>query len=143
MKRLLLGTLLFATLSAEKCNTDKSGAAGQLANIMDSKWVLQSLGGNAVSMPEGMPAPWLKLGKDGNAVEGNGGCNALMGSFALEGDKLSFPGGVASTKKYCESTMATENAFLGALKRVDQFKLDGGVLKLLGAGQELATLKGE
>ncbi|MBX2973732.1 MAG: META domain-containing protein [Flavobacteriales bacterium] len=143
MKHLLLGTLLFVTLSAEKCNSDKAGALGSVASIVDSKWVLQSLGGNAITMPDGMQAPWLKLGKDGSTVEGNGGCNALMGSFSLDGDKLSFPGGVGSTKKYCESTMSTENAFLGALKRVDQFKMDGGMLKLLGAGQELATLKGE
>lgn len=143
MRHLLLGTLLFTTLSAEKCNSDKAQGAGQLANIMDSKWVLQTLSGNAITMPEGMSAPWLKLGKDGNAVEGNGGCNNLMGTFSLDGDKLSFPGGVASTKKYCEGAMATENAFMGALKRVDQFKLNGGVLTLLGAGRELATLKGE
>lgn len=145
MKHLLLGSLLFVTLSAEKCNSDKAGATGlgSIASLVDSKWVLQSLGGDAISMPDGLPAPWLKLGKEGNTIEGNGGCNALMGSFNLDGDKLSFPGGVGSTKKYCENTMATENAFLGALKRVDQFKLDGGVLKLLGAGQELATLKGE
>ncbi|HRF82530.1 MAG TPA: META domain-containing protein [Flavobacteriales bacterium] len=140
MKHVLLGSLLFVTLSAEKCN--KTNATTSMANVMDSKWVLQTLGGNAVSTPEGMEAPWLKLGKEGNSVEGNGGCNALMGTFNLEGDKISFPG-MGSTKKYCESTMSTENAFMSALKRVDQFKIDGGVLKLLGGGQELATLKGE
>ena len=79
----------------------------------------------------------------GNTLEGNGGCNQLMGSFALEGDKLSFPGGVGSTKKYCANTMATETAFLSALKRVDGFKMDGGLLKLMGGGQELAAMKGE
>lgn len=144
MKRLLFGTLLFVTLSAEKCASDKTagGDVKGMANVLDNKWVLQSLGENAVTMPDGMAAPWLKLGKEGNTVEGNGGCNALMGSFTMEGDKISFPG-LGSTKKYCESTMSTENAFMSALKRVDQFKLDGGMLHLLGGGQELATLKGE
>lgn len=145
MKRAALAALVFLTLTAEKCNTDKGSGAGELGNmasLLDSRWVLQTLNGNALAMPEGMPAPWLKLGKEGNTVEGNGGCNALMGTYKLDGDKVSFPG-TGSTKKYCEATMPTENAFLGALKRVDQFKLDGGVLKLLGAGSELATFKAE
>lgn len=142
MKHLLLGTLLFITLSAEKCNTDKAGTTGQLADIRDNKWVVTAVGENAVLMPEGMEAPWLKLGKEGNNIEGNGGCNALMGTFNLEGDKISFPG-MGSTKKYCESTMSIENALLAALKRVDQFKVDGSTLKLLGAGQQLITLTGE
>lgn len=142
MKQLLIATLLFVTLSAEKCNTDQADVTG-MANVLDTKWVLQSLGENAISMPDGLPSPWLKLMKDGNTLEGNGGCNQLMGSFALEGDKLSFPGGVGSTKKYCANTMATETAFLSALKRVDGFKMDGGLLKLMGGGQELAAMKGE
>lgn len=142
MQRILLASLLFVTLSAEKCNTEQAGAAG-MAKVLDNKWVLQSLGENAISMPDGEPAPWLRFMKDGNSLEGHGGCNQLMGSFALEGDKLSFPGGVGSTKKYCANTMATETAFLGALKRVDGFKLDGGLLKLMGGEQELATLKSE
>lgn len=142
MKHLLIAAFLFVTLSAEKCNTDQAGVAG-MANVLDTKWVLQSLGENAISMPDGSPAPWLRLAKDGSTLEGNGGCNQLMGSFTLEGEKLSFPGGVGSTKKYCANAMATETAFLSALKRVDGFKMDGGLLKLMGGGQELAALKGE
>jgi len=41
---------------------------------------------------------------------------------------------------YCEATQATETAFTSALNQVDSFKLDGGKLKLLSAGKELATL---
>ena len=71
MKQLLIATLLFVTLSAEKCNTDQAGVTG-MANVLDTKWVLQSLGENAISMPDGLPSPWLKLMKDGNTLEGNG-----------------------------------------------------------------------
>lgn len=143
MKRILLGILLFTLLSAETCNTTNTVVHNDGTPLLESKWVLQSLGGTTVTMPDGMPAPWMKLVKVGSAVEGNGGCNALMGSFALEGNKLTFPGGVGSTKMYCKPVMATETDFLGALKRVDQYELEGGVLKLLGAGTVLATLKSE
>ncbi|MGV3637221.1 MAG: META domain-containing protein [Flavobacteriales bacterium] len=145
MNRLLLGTLFFATLTAEKCSSDKPATADDakgMTQVLDSKWVLTALGADAVKMPDGMAAPWLKLGKEGYKVEGHGGCNALMGTFNLEGDRISFPG-LGSTKKFCESTMPTENAFLSALKRVDHYTLEGGVLRLLGGGQELATLKPE
>lgn len=144
MKHLALATLLFATLTAEKCNSDQAGTGGaaQLATVQDAKWVLQSLNGIALKMPEGTTAPWLMLGKEGNQIQGNTGCNALLGTYELAGEKIKFPG-MGSTKKYCEETMPTENAFLDAMKRVDSFSMDGGLLKLLGGGAELASFKKE
>lgn len=133
--------LLFATLTAEKCTPSEQGAGGTdaAASVFGRKWVLNTLNGNRVTMPDGTTAPWLMLGADGNAIEGHGGCNSLMGTFTLEGERISFPG-LGSTKKFCAETMPTENAFLAALKRVDQYVLEGGTLKLLGAGAELAVL---
>lgn len=132
MKYLTLAAALFMTLSANTC---KKGT--ELASIADTKWVLQTLGGEAVKMPDGVEQPWLQLA--GDQLSGFGGCNRLMGAVELAGDKLKFPG-VGSTKMYCEATQATESAFTSALNKVDSFKLDGGKLKLLSAGKELATL---
>jgi heat shock protein HslJ len=136
MKHLTLAAALFMTLSANTC---KNGSGP--VSVADTKWVLQTLQGSAVKMPEGVEQPWLRL--SGDQLSGFGGCNQLMGAVELVGDKLKFPG-VGSTKMYCEATQTTENAFTSVLNQVDSFKLDGGTLKLLGAGKELATLvKGE
>ena len=135
MKKILIALALFTGLSANKCKNE----AGGMSNIMDTKWAFQSLGGEAVKMPDGVDQPWLQMA--GDQLQGFGGCNSLMGSVALEGSKLSFPG-LGSTKKYCADVQPTENAIKQALGQVDSFKMDGGLLKLLGGGKELAALKG-
>lgn len=134
LKLPLLALALGLVLSANKC-ADK----GMPANILDTKWLLQSVGGQAVQMPAGMDMPWLKLGAD-KSLSGFGGCNNLMGQFNLDGATIGFPG-VGSTKKFCESSQKIEDSFLGALREANSFKVDNGLLKLLNGDKELATFK--
>jgi heat shock protein HslJ len=137
MKHLTIAFLAFVTLSANKC-ADTNGASE--ASIMDQKWVFQTLNGERLDLPAGAETPWLKL--VGDQVQGFGGCNNLMGSYKMEGTNLSMPA-LASTKKFCEGVQPTENAIKQALGQVDSFKLDGGLLTLMGGGNALATLRGE
>lgn len=123
-------------LSAQKC----APSGGDAAALKEKKWVLEALEGRRPDLPDGAEAPWLKL--EGDQLRGFGGCNSLMGSYALEGTRLSFSD-LASTKKYCEGIQAVEDAVKGMLGKVDAFKLDGGRLHLLGAGKDLATFRGE
>ncbi|MBK7382851.1 MAG: META domain-containing protein [Flavobacteriales bacterium] len=138
MKNLTIALLLLATLSANKC-ADKNGAAG-MTNIADQKWIFQTLNGERLNLPDGTEAPWLKM--VGDQLQGFGGCNALMGSVKLDGSNVSFPG-LGSTKKFCEGVQPTENAIKGALAQVQSFKMDGGLLKLIGSAGEVATLRAE
>lgn len=140
-RNVLLPVLMLTMLSANKCNEGKNGngAMGRDA-LMNSTWVLQTLAGKPVAMPEGVDAPWFRLSGDGDRLEGFGGCNNMFGGFQMDGSKLSFPG-LGGTKKYCEATQQTENAFMSALRETDAFKLDKGVLSLLQGTRELATLK--
>ncbi|MCU0318685.1 MAG: META domain-containing protein [Flavobacteriales bacterium] len=135
MKHLALAATLLITLSANTC---KQG--GDMTNLADKKWVFQSLAGKALDLPAGTEAPWLQLA--GDQLQGFGGCNSLMGAVKQEGTALNFSK-VGSTKKYCEGVQPTENAIMGMLGRVESFKLEKGLLKLIGGGQELAALKAE
>lgn len=136
MKHLALALTLFVTLSANKCTND----AGGMTSLLDKKWVFQSLAGQALKMPDGVEQPWLQLADD--QLSGFGGCNRLMGGFKMDGSSLSFPG-VGSTKMFCEGVQPTESAIKQVLGQVDSFKMDDGLLKLMGAGKELAALKAE
>lgn len=136
MKHLALALTLFVTLSANKCTND----AGGMTSLLDKKWVFQSLAGQALKMPDGVEQPWLQLA--GDQLSGFGGCNRLMGGFKMDGSSLSFPG-VGSTKMFCEGVQPTESAIKQVLGQVDSFKMDDGLLKLMGAGKELAALKAE
>lgn len=132
-----LPLVLLMTLSANTCSNKDSNSS---TAMVGSKWVLERLGGQVVTMPDGIEQPWLKV--DGGQLQGFGGCNSLFGQVELSGSSLKFPG-VASTKKYCESVQDTETAFTRMLGEVDSYKLDKGRLKLMGAGKELAELKPE
>ncbi len=134
MKYPALALVMLLALSANKC-ANKEG--DDTTSLKDTRWVFQSLGGGAISMPEGVEMPWLKL--EGEQLRGFGGCNQLMGSYTLQGDRLSFPA-VGSTKMYCEATQSTENAIKEALGKVDSFEVKDGTLKLMGTGLEVATL---
>ncbi|MBK6831652.1 MAG: META domain-containing protein, partial [Flavobacteriales bacterium] len=48
-----------------------------------------------------------------------------------------------STKKYCQDVQPTENAIKQALGQVDAYKMEDGLLKLMGGGKEMAALKAQ
>lgn len=132
LKHPLLALALGLVLSANKC-ADK----GMPANIFDTKWMLQSLAGQAIQMPAGMESPWLQVAAD-KSLSGFGGCNNLMGQATVDGSTIGFPG-VGSTKKFCESTQKIEDSFLGALREAKSFKLEDGLMKLMNGDKELAA----
>ncbi len=136
MKKLAIAFSLFTLLSAHSCNKN----AATMSDPLNKKWVFQHINGEKVNMPDGVETPWLQLA--GDQLTGNGGCNNLMGEYKLGNGSLSFPR-VGSTKKYCEGIQATENAIKQALGAVDSYKMEDGLLKLMGGGKELAALKGE
>lgn len=135
MKFSFVAVVLGLVLSASKC-ADKSGGMG-MTDVLDKKWMLRSLAEQALQLPEGAQNPWMQLAAD-KSLSGFGGCNNLMGQFNLDGSTIGFPG-VGSTKKYCDGTQKTENAFMGALREANSFKLDKGLLKLMKDGTELAS----
>lgn len=133
----LLSLALGLILSANKC---ADNGAMNPANVLDQKWMLRSLAGQAIQLPEGAQTPWLQLAAD-KSLSGFGGCNNLMGKYTLDGATIGFPG-VASTKKFCESTQQLEDGYLGALRDANSFKLDKGLLKLMQGDTELASFTG-
>lgn len=136
MKHALIAFLVFFTLTANKCAQPMPDSAA----LLEKKWVFQTIEGERLNLPDKAEAPWLKLSED--KLMGFGGCNALFGSYTVEGDKLSFSN-VGGTKKYCEGIQPTENAVKEVLGKVESFKLGDGVVKLMGGGNELAELRGE
>lgn len=137
MKRVLPLIALGLVLSAHKCNT----GSASMAQLMDTKWMLQSLNGKAIEVPAGVDTPWLQLAGTGEerSLTGFGGCNKLMGGFQLDGQRIGFPG-VGSTKMYCENTAGLEKEFMTALRGTDTFNLDGNTLKLMQGATEVASL---
>jgi heat shock protein HslJ len=82
----------------------------------------------------------IAFAEEGN-VQGYGGCNRFFGGYRLEGDLITFSA-IASTRRYCEETMAVEDALFMALGKVTKLKVSGEVLTLLSedGGTEIIAL---
>lgn len=98
------------------------GKATTDTNLTGRYWRLISL--------RGAPLPSSKSGKEAHLrfteageVNGNAGCNSLMGSYErAAGNRLRF-GALATTEMYCTAGMETELEFLKVLSATDNFSL--------------------
>ena len=93
------------------------------------------MGEPPVSASSGKEPPYLLFAPNELRVSGSGGCNRLMGAFALEGSKLHF-GPIATTRMACSAGMEQERRFLLALAKVDSYRIRGDRLSLLGQDGE-------
>lgn len=136
MRTLTFTLMLGLLLSASKCN-DKTAMA-DLSTMADTQWVLQTLKGKAVEVPDGVTAPWMQVDVPQGKLSGFGGCNDMFGSVKAEASEMRI-NGLGSTKKMCEATSAQENAFFDVLRNANSYKLDGKKLELLQDGKAMAT----
>lgn len=135
----LAALALGVVLSANTCSDKDGGKAGVSVDMIKGKWVLQSLEGNPVQMPEGIELPYLSIDSTGENLSGYGGCNRIFGTMKVSNDSISFPG-LAATRMYCEATQKIENSFLEVLNATRTYTLKNDELVLMG-GKELAVFR--
>jgi heat shock protein HslJ len=112
-------------------------AASRLGGV---EWTLGQLDGAPLDLADEERAPFLVLDLEEAHVTGSGGCNRLVGSFALAGDELRF-GTLATTRMACsETVMSRERDFLVALARVTAYELEERSLTLLAGDRIVARL---
>jgi uncharacterized lipoprotein YbaY/heat shock protein HslJ len=109
------------------------------ATLENTYWRLASLRGRPVPPVENQQRePHLILQPAQKRVAGSGGCNRLMGSYALEGARLSFSQ-MAGTMMACPQGMETERALLDGLATVARWQIDSQRLELLDAQGDIVA----
>src|SRR5688500_7301613 len=103
------------------------------ATLENTYWKLMRLGSDAVTVADDGREPHFILQAEQKRVAGSGGCNRMMGSYALDGSKLTFSQ-IAGTMMACPQGMEVERAFYAALPRVATWRIDGETLELFDAG---------
>jgi putative lipoprotein len=103
---------------------EKQVQARSDALLENTAWKLVWLEGRSVSVTDRLREPYIVLGSKDHRVAGSGGCNRMMGSYKLEGNKLSF-GRMAATMMACPDGMDVERAFLAGLERVKTWEIWG------------------
>ena len=131
MKNLFIISLVVVCVS---CSPRLSADAGWTRQ----RWVVTEMKGVPVQLSGGRKDAFIRFETDEKRFTGNGGCNQINGSYALDKKKIKF-GQVTSTKMSC-GDIAFESTFLDLLNRVDRFEQKGNDLLLKRKKEVLLVL---
>jgi len=90
--------------------------------------------------PEAAGHGGLELGAEGNRYTASAGCNRLLGSYQLAGERLTFRPG-PMTRMACRDPLAElEDKLIAALRAVTGYRIAGNRLELLADDKVVARL---
>ncbi len=104
-------------------------------------WVLVELNGQSIPQIDSRKI-FIQLNPDTKKVTGHGGCNRLFGEYFLDGRKIIFKE-IGSTKMFCEDSMKTENDFLQAVNKINEFRITEHELLLIDGKNVLLKFQSE
>ena len=102
------------------------------------RWVVTEMKGIPVQLSGGRRDAFISFEDREKKFSGNGGCNQINGTYALDKQDIKF-GQVVSTKMSCED-IAFEGTFLDLLSKVDRFEQKGNELLLKRKKEVLLVL---
>ncbi|MGD9895468.1 MAG: META domain-containing protein [Candidatus Methylacidiphilaceae bacterium] len=109
--------------------------------LRETYWKLVCLEGRPIDAGELRQEPHLIFASKTPRVFGSGGCNRLIGSFQVDGDRL-YLSQIASTRMACPNGGEQEEVFLNALSQVTRYRIQGRQLDLFNvAGTVVATFQ--
>ncbi|HLO96160.1 MAG TPA: META domain-containing protein [Burkholderiaceae bacterium] len=121
-----------------------SAASGaQLASrmgLLGTRWrVKELLGAPLRASAGGARAPHLIFDPQHLRLSGSGGCNRLMGSFTLEGQRILFKR-VVTTMMSCPQGMAQERDLIETLGEVQRWHIEDRTLMLMNWQQQVLVM---
>ncbi len=121
--------LLAACQSGAMAGVELEGITWVLESYTDESGMHQALDGTEVT---------LNFNKQEQQMGGNAGCNHYGGGYELQGNKLILHD-VTATLMGCldEAVMDQEAAYLKALGKAEEYKIEDGILTLTGGGFEI------
>lgn len=119
---------------------ESCGARGVTHDLEGTRWALLRLGDEVVPAGDNRREPFFVLEPGEHRVSGTGGCNRLIGSYELDGTRLTFKQ-LALTRMACPD-VKYESAFASALENTATWKISGAHLELSdAAGTMLARFE--
>ena len=130
------GTTLFATTRPLTVHPgDADGLAG-------TRWKLVELNGKPAEVYDNQPEPHLLFNPEGaqGRISGSDGCNSLIGSYTLQGDRIGFSQ-LGSTMMLCPKGDAQARALAQALAGATSVSHSGDTLDLWSGKTRVARFK--
>jgi len=138
--------LVISSMTISGCSSGSDNSKSQKMNtsktaLNDTKWMIQTLNGSRVLIPEGGKEVFITFSNDGKAI-GSSGCNTFNGKAEVSGSSMKL-GPMATTRMMCQDQMDTERDLLAALNNTASYSISGNTLSLMDAGKNvLATFTG-
>ena len=131
-------TAVVATSETAATSSDVSSLSS--SELLNTYWKLIFLNDKEIVVSDNQREPHIVLNAE-KRVSGSDGCNSLMGSYTLEGDKITL-GELAGTKMACMEGAEQSQAFNEALTKVAAYSLHSDQLELRDAtGLVIARFK--
>lgn len=127
MKFLLSLFIIITTLSS--CDSSKKAMAKQqqIKEALSETYQITQVGNNNLNDSKLI----ISFDKTSNKVNGFGGCNSFFGSYAIEGNQISFEG-IGASKKLCQKEISgLENHFLKSLRIVNTVSIEDNTISFL------------
>ncbi|RTQ52169.1 META domain-containing protein [Hymenobacter gummosus] len=126
--------VLLLPLLLAACQTGVSPSAPGTPNtppapLRNTRWVLQQLGTERITLPENSRELDLLLASDQPQARGNAGCNRFSGSFEQPTPEQLRFGPLLTTKMACPA-LELEGRYLTALKAAAYYRISGDTLRL-------------
>lgn len=126
--------------ASEAATTPAETPSPPNGELLNTYWKLILLNDTEIIVSENQHEPHITFNAE-NRISGSDGCNRMMGSYLLEGDKLTL-GEMAGTKMACAEGAEQTQAFNEALTKVAAYSVHGDQLELRDAtGLVLARFK--
>ncbi len=126
--------------SSETVVTPAETTSPPNGELVNTYWKLILLNDTEITVVDNQREPHIVLNAE-NRLSGSDGCNRLMGTYLLDGDKLTL-GEMAGTKMACAEGAEQTQAFNEALTKVAAYTVHSDQLELRDAtGLVLARFK--
>lgn len=132
---LLLGACQTSQTTATTPATPETAAAQKpAASLRNTRWVLRTLAGTAITTPENAREIYLQFDASADKVNGQAACNRFFGQFAQPAPDSIRISNVGSTRMACDR-LTLETQYLQALSAAKRLRITGDTLRLY-AGPE-------
>ena len=132
MKYLLIALVAFVSVQCSpKLSPDSGWGRG--------RWVVVEMKGVPVQQSGSRRDAFINFEVNEKKFTGNGGCNQLNGTYTIDKRSIQFKD-IVSTKISCED-ISFENTFLGVLRDVNRYELNGDDLRLKKRNETILVLR--
>lgn len=141
-KLLALGVVFILALVPAACAGNHAGTEGLpgSAPLETTDWKLVEVYGKPVAPRSPDRQAHLVFSPEEGQLSGSGGCNRLMGSYRIDGEKIAF-GPMGITHMACTEGMEVESLFLKALSETATWHISGRRLTFRAAGRPVAVFE--